>query len=119
MQIEVVKSKIHRVKVTVADLNYIETITIDEALVQGANHIKGEKASVRNVNNGGRFDNVTSKGNNNPGKISISTSAVKKRNKAAIIITLSHVSMDFEDSKNFKYWTIFPNKNTNSLTRIY
>ena len=56
MQIEVVKSKIHRVKVTVADLNYIETITIDAALVQGANHLKGEKASVRNVNNGGRFE---------------------------------------------------------------
>lgn len=118
MQIEVVKSKIHRVKVTVADLNYIEIITIDGALAQGSNHIKGEKASVRNVNNGRRFDNFTSKGNKNPGKISISTFAVIKRNKAAIIITLSCVSMDFEDAKNFKYWTIFPNKNTNFLTRI-
>ena len=101
MQIEVVKSKIHRVKVTGADLNYIGSITIDETLMQAANLIEGEKVSVVNVNNGERFETYVIKGIKNSGDI---------------IIIISYALMDFEEAKNFKPWLVFPNETNNSLT---
>ena len=115
MQIEVVKSKIHRVKVTGADLNYIGSITIDENLMEAANLIEGEKVSIVNVNNGERFDTYVIKGNKNSGEITLNGPAARKVHKGDIIIIMSYALMDFEEAKSFKPWLVFPNENTNSL----
>jgi aspartate 1-decarboxylase len=116
MQIEVVKSKIHRVKVTGADLNYIGSITIDEALMEGANLIEGEKVSVVNINNGERFETYVIKGVKNSGDITLNGPAARKVHKDDIIIIISYALMDFEEAKGFKPWLIFPNETNNSLT---
>ncbi len=116
MQIEVVKSKIHRVKVTGADLNYIGSITIDEILMQSANLIEGEKVSVVNVNNGERFETYVIKGIKNSGDITLNGPAARKVHKGDIIIIISYALMDFEEAKNFKPWLVFPNETNNSLT---
>ena len=91
MQIEVVKSKIHRVKVTGADLNYIGSITIDETLMQSANLIEGEKVSVVNVNNGERFETYVIKGIKNSGDITLNGPAARKVHKGDIIIIISYL----------------------------
>ena len=116
MQIEVVKSKIHRVKVTGADLNYIGSITIDETLMQSANLIEGEKVSVVNVNNGERFETYVIKGIKNSGDITLNGPAARKVHKGDIIIIISYALMDFEEAKNFKPWLVFPNETNNTLT---
>jgi aspartate 1-decarboxylase len=116
MQIEVVKSKIHRVKVTGADLNYIGSITIDETLMEAANFIEGEKVSIVNVNNGERFDTYVIKGTKNSGDIILNGPAARKVQKGDIIIIMSYALMDFEKAKNFKPWLVFPNETNNSLT---
>ena len=116
MLIEVVKSKIHRVKVTGADLNYIGSITIDETLMQAANLIEGEKVSVVNVNNGERFETYVIKGIKNSGDITLNGPAARKVHKGDIIIIISYALMDFEEAKNFKPWLVFPNETNNSLT---
>ena len=116
MQIEVVKSKIHRVKVTGADLNYIGSITIDETLMDAANLIEGEKVSIVNVNNGERFDTYVIKGNRNSGEITLNGPAARKVHKGDIIIIMSYALMEFEEAKTFKPWLVFPNETNNSLT---
>lgn len=116
MQIEVVKSKIHRVKVTGADLNYIGSITIDEALMEAVNLIEGEKVSIVNINNGERFETYVIKGQPNSGEITLNGPAARKVQKDDIIIIISYASMDFEVAKTFKPWIVFPNENDNSLS---
>ena len=116
MQIEVVKSKIHRVKVTAADLNYIGSITIDESLMEAANLIEGEKVSIVNVNNGERFDTYVIKGTKNSGDITLNGPAARKVQKGDIIIIISYGILDFEEAKTFKPSLVFPNENDNSLT---
>ncbi|UPT71810.1 MAG: aspartate 1-decarboxylase [Flavobacterium sp. JAD_PAG50586_2] len=116
MQIEVVKSKIHRVKVTGADLNYIGSITIDEILMEAANLIEGEKVSIVNVNNGERFDTYVIKGTRDSGDITLNGPAARKVHKGDIIIIMSYALMDFEEAKSFKPWLVFPNETNNSLT---
>lgn len=116
MQIEVVKSKIHRVKVTGADLNYIGSITIDEALMSASNLIEGEKVSIVNVNNGERFDTYAIKGARNSGEITLNGPAARKVHAGDIIIIMSYALMDFEEAKIFKPWLVFPNEMDNSLT---
>ena len=116
MQIEVVKSKIHRVKVTGADLNYIGSITIDETLMEASNLIEGEKVSIVNVNNGERFDTYAIKGIKNSGDITLNGPAARKVHKGDIIIIMSYCTMDFEEAKSFKPWLVFPNEINNSLT---
>ena len=116
MQIQVLKSKIHRVKVTGADLNYIGSITIDEALLEASNILEGEKVSIVNINNGERFDTYAIKGEKNSGTITLNGPAARKVQKDDIIIIISYASMDFEEAKTFKPWVIFPNENDNSLT---
>ena len=115
MQIQVVKSKIHRVTVTGADLNYIGSITIDEALMDAANLIEGEKVAIVNINNGERLETYVIKGNRNSGEITLNGPAARKVQKGDIIIIISYASMDFEAAKSFKPWIIFPNETTNSL----
>ncbi len=116
MQIQVLKSKIHRVKITGADLNYIGSITIDEALMEASNIIAGEKVSIVNINNGERFETYAIKGEKNSGEITMNGPAARKVQKDDIIIIISYASMDFEEAKTFKPWIIFPNEKDNSLT---
>lgn len=116
MQIQVVKSKIHRVKVTGADLNYIGSITIDEALMEASNLVEGEKVSIVNINNGERFETYAIKGQKNSGEITLNGPAARKVHKGDIIIIISYATIDFEEAKTFKPWLVFPNENNNTLT---
>ncbi|MFV8365696.1 aspartate 1-decarboxylase [uncultured Flavobacterium sp.] len=116
MQIQVVKSKIHRVKVTGADLNYIGSITIDEALLEASNIIEGERVYIVNINNGERFDTYAIKGEKNSGIITLNGPAARKVQRDDIIIIISYATLEFEEAKTFKPWIIFPNENNNSLT---
>ncbi len=116
MQIEVLKSKIHRVKVTGADLNYIGSITIDEALMDASNLIEGEKVTIVNINNGERFETYVIKGIKNSGEITLNGPAARKVQKGDIIIIISYALMEFETAKTFKPWLVFPNEEDNSLT---
>jgi aspartate 1-decarboxylase len=116
MQIQVLKSKIHRVKVTGADLNYIGSITIDEALLEASNIIEGERVSIVNINNGERFDTYAIVGERNSGIITLNGPAARKVHKDDIIIIISYATLDFEEAKTFKPWIVFPNEKDNSLT---
>ncbi len=116
MQIQVVKSKIHRVTVTGADLNYIGSITIDEALMEASNMIEGEKVSIVNINNGERLETYVIKGNRNSGEITLNGPAARKVQKGDIIIIISYGILDFEEAKTFKPSLVFPNEKDNSLT---
>jgi aspartate 1-decarboxylase len=116
MHIQVVKSKIHRVRVTGADLNYIGSITIDEALLEASNIIEGEKVSIVNINNGERFDTYAIIGERNSGIITLNGPAARKVQKDDIIIIISYATLEFEEAKTFKPWIVFPNENDNSLT---
>ena len=110
MQIEVVKSKIHRVTVTGADLNYIGSITIDEVLMEASNIIEGEKVNIVNINNGERFETYAIKGAKNSGEITLNGPAARKVHKGDIIIIMSYARMDFEKAKTFKPWLVFLTK---------
>ncbi|WP_415060140.1 aspartate 1-decarboxylase [Flavobacterium sp.] len=116
MQIQVVKSKIHRVKVTGADLNYIGSITIDEALMDASNLVEGEKVSIVNINNGERLETYVIKGNRNSGEITLNGPAARKVQKGDIIIIIAYGILDMEKAKTFKPALVFPNENDNSLT---
>lgn len=116
MQIQVVKSKLHRVTVTGADLNYIGSITIDEALMEAANIIEGEKVSIVNINNGERLETYAIKGNRNSGEITLNGPAARKVQRGDIIIIISYGILDFEEAKTFKPTLVFPNEKDNSLT---
>lgn len=116
MQIQVVKSKIHRVTVTGADLNYIGSITIDEALMEAANIIEGEKVSIVNINNGERLETYVIAGNRNSGEITLNGPAARKVQRGDIIIIISYGILEFEEAKSFKPSLVFPNEKDNSLT---
>ena len=115
MNIEVVKSKIHRVKVTGADLNYIGSITIDEDLLDAANIIEGEKVHIVNINNGARLVTYAIKGERGIGEINLNGPAARLVAKDDIVIIISYASMGFEEAKKFKPWLVFPNEKDNSL----
>ena len=115
MQIEVLKSKIHRVKVTGADLNYIGSVTIDEALIEAANLIVGEKVQIVNINNGERFETYVILGEKNSGEIVLNGPAARKVAKDDIIIIISYALMNFEDAKKFSPTVIFPDEKNNRL----
>jgi aspartate 1-decarboxylase len=117
MQIEVLKSKIHRVSVTGAELDYIGSITIDEALLEAANLIVGEKVSVVNVNNGERFETYTIRGERGSGEITLNGPAARKVQRGDIVIIISYATMDFEEAKNFQPTVIFPDEKTNTLIK--
>jgi aspartate 1-decarboxylase len=108
MRIEVMKSKIHRVKITQAELHYVGSITIDEALMNAANLIEGEKVQVVNINNGERLETYVIKGEKNSGTICLNGPAARKAQVGDIVIIISYASLDFEEAKSFKPWLIFP-----------
>lgn len=116
MQIQVVKSKIHRVRVTGADLNYIGSITIDEDLLEAANIIEGEKVQIVNINNGARLETYAIKGSRGSGDITLNGPAARLVQKDDLIIIISYGIMDFEEAKTFNPAIVFPNEETNSLS---
>ena len=115
MFIEVVKSKIHRVPVTEANLNYIGSITIDEDLLDAANLIANEKVSIVNNNNGERFETYIIKGERGSGVVCLNGAAARKAQPGDIIIVMSYAMMDFEEAKTFKPSVVFPDTATNKL----
>lgn len=111
MFIEVFKSKIHRVKVTQAELHYVGSITIDEALIEAANLIEGEKVQIVNVNNGERFETYVIKGERNSGVICLNGPAARKVQLGDIVIIISYAYMTMEEGRNFTPTVIFPDAN--------
>ena len=115
MQIEVLKSKIHRVTVTQADLNYIGSISIDEELMLASNIIEGEKVQVLNISNGERLETYVIKGEKGSGQVSLNGPAARKAQVGDVIIIISYGMMEFEEAKSFNPKVIFPDTTTNRL----
>ncbi len=115
MMIEVLKSKIHRVSVTQANLNYVGSITIDAALLEAANLIAGEKVSIVNNNNGERFETYIIEGERDSGCVCLNGAAARRVAVGDVIIIISYAQMEFEDAKKFKPFVIFPDTTTNKL----
>jgi len=115
MQVQVVKSKIHRVKCTGADLNYIGSITIDEDLMDAANIIQGEKVQIVNNDNGERLDTYVIPGPRNSGEITLNGAAARKVSVGDTLILITYAFMNFEEAKTFKPSLVFPDEATNLL----
>jgi aspartate 1-decarboxylase len=115
MQLEVLKSKIHRVTVTEADLNYIGSITLDPDMMEAANMIEGEKVQIVNVNNGERLETYIIKGERGSKTVCLNGPAARRVAVGDIIIIISYAIMDFEEAKTFKPTLIFPDTKTNSV----
>lgn len=116
MQVEVVKSKIHRVKVTGADLNYVGSITIDEDLMDGANLVQGEKVQIVNNDNGERLETYAIPGPRGSGEITLNGAAARKVAVGDILILIAYTWMEMEEAKNFNPALVFPNESNNLLT---
>ncbi len=116
MNVEIVKSKIHRVKVTGADLNYIGSITIDNDLMDAANILEGEKIHIVNNNNGERFVTYVIPGSRGSGEITVNGAAARKVSIGDILILITYASLNLEEAKIFKPTIIFPNEENNLLT---
>ncbi len=114
MQIEVVKSKIHRVTVTGADLNYIGSITIDEDLMNASKIIEGEKVQIVNINNGERLETYAIKGVRGSKEVCLNGPAARKVQKGDVVIIISYALMELKKAKSFSPTLIFPNED-NSL----
>ena len=115
MNIEVVKSKIHKVSVTEANLQYVGSITIDEDILEAANIIENEKVQVVNINNGERLETYVIRGERGSGEICLYGPAARKVAVGDVIIIISYASMDFEEAKQFKPVLLFPDTETNKL----
>ena len=115
MFIEVVKSKIHKVTVTEANLQYVGSITIDVALMEAANIIENEKVQIVNVNNGERLETYGIKGNRGSGVVCLNGPAARKCAVGDIVIIISYASMDFEEAKKHTPTLVFPDTNTNQI----
>jgi len=115
MQIEVCKSKLHKVTVTEANLQYVGSVTIDEDLMDAANLIEYEKVQVVNVNNGERLETYVIKGERGSGIICLNGPAARKVAVGDVVIIMSYALMDFEEAKAFKPRLVFPDTETNSL----
>ena len=116
MNVEIVKSKIHRVKVTGADLNYIGSITIDKDLMDAANIFEGEKIQVVNNSNGERFITYVIPGSRGSGEITVNGAAARKVSVGDILILITYASLNIEEAKKFKPTIIFPNEENNLLS---
>jgi aspartate 1-decarboxylase len=117
MQIERLKSKIHRVHVTEANLDYVGSITIDRELMEAANLIAGEKVAIVNNNNGHRIETYVIEGERGSGCICMNGAAARLFSVGDIIIIISYAHMDFEEAKTFEPWVIFPDTATNRLVK--
>jgi len=110
MNIEVLKSKIHRATVTGANLNYVGSIAIDENLMDGANLIENERVHIYNINNGERFETYVIKGDRGSGIVSLNGAAARKVQTGDLVIIVSYASMDFEEAKKFVPHIVFPDQ---------
>jgi aspartate 1-decarboxylase len=108
VRIEVLKSKIHRAKITQAELHYVGSISIDEDLLDAANMIEGEKVTVVNVNNGERLETYIIRGERGSGMVCLNGPAARKAQVGDIVIVISYASMKFEKAKTFRPTIIFP-----------
>ena len=117
MVIEILKSKIHRVHVTEANVDYVGSITIDEALMEASNIICGEKVQVVNVTNGERLETYAIPGERESGVICLNGAAAHKAKVGDIVIIISYAQMDFEEAKAFKPNVVFPDTATNHLVK--
>ena len=115
MKIQILKSKIHRVKVTGADLNYIGSVTIDRDLMDASNIIAGEKVQIVNINNGERLETYVIPGKRQSGEITLNGPAARKVAKGDVIIIIAYAAMELEEAKSFEPSVIFPNEENNSL----
>ncbi|MGG8497386.1 aspartate 1-decarboxylase [Tenacibaculum sp. TC6] len=116
MLVQVVKSKIHRVKVTGADLNYIGSITIDEDLMDAAGIIEGERVQIVNNNNGERLETYAIPGPRGSGEITLNGAAARRVQRGDVLILIVYAFMELEEAKNFKPKLVFPNEVDNTLT---
>ena len=119
MKIEVLKSKIHRVKVTQAELNYVGSITIDEDLLEASNIIQNEKVQIVNVNNGERFETYAIKGPRGSGVICLNGPAARKVQVGDVVLVIAYAIMDFEEAKLYKPTIIFPNENNQLPVMVF
>ena len=110
MHIQVLKSKIHRVKITQAELHYVGSITIDEDLMDAANLIENEKVQVVNVNNGERLETYVIKGERGSGQVCLNGPAARKAAVGDIVIIISYAGMELEEAKIYKPTLIFPDE---------
>lgn len=110
MQIQILKSKIHRVKVTQAELHYVGSITIDEALMEAANILEHEKVQIVNINNGERFETYVIKGLRDSGTICLNGPAARKVQVGDVVIVISYASMNIEEARIWKPTVIFPDQ---------
>ncbi|MDD6131739.1 MAG: aspartate 1-decarboxylase [Muribaculaceae bacterium] len=117
MNIEVLKSKIHRVTVTEANLNYIGSITIDSDLLDAANILPNERVYIVDNNNGERLDTYVIPGERGSGVICLNGAAARKVQPGDVVIIMAYASMDFEEAKSFKPSVIFPDTKTNKLIK--
>ena len=117
MNIEVLKSKIHRVTVTEANLNYIGSITIDRDLLDAANILPNERVYIVDNNNGERLDTYVIPGERGSGVICLNGAAARKVQPGDVVIIMAYASMDFEEAKSFKPSVIFPDTKTNKLIK--
>ncbi len=115
MNIEVVKSKIHKVTVTDANLQYVGSITIDEDLMEASNIIENEKVQVVNINNGERLETYVIKGERGSGEVCLNGPAARKVAVGDVVIVIAYGSLDFEEAKSFEPNIIFPDTATNKL----
>jgi aspartate 1-decarboxylase len=110
MHIQLLKSKIHRVKITQAELHYVGSITIDEALMEAANIIENEKVQIVNINNGERLETYVIKGERDSGQVCLNGPAARKAQVGDVVIIISYASMNVEEAKKFKPTIIFPDE---------
>ena len=115
MFIEVCKSKIHKVKVTEANLQYVGSITIDEDLMDAANIIENEKVQIVNINNGERLETYVIKGERASGQVCLNGPAARKVQVGDVVIIISYASMDFEEAKKHRPSLVFPDTETNRI----
>lgn len=110
MHIQLLKSKIHRVKITQAELHYVGSITIDEDLMDAANLIENEKVQIVNVNNGERLETYVIKGKRGSGQVCLNGPAARKAQVGDIVIIISYCSMEFQEAKRYHPVIIFPDE---------
>ncbi|MDO5510498.1 MAG: aspartate 1-decarboxylase [Weeksellaceae bacterium] len=115
MLIQVFKSKIHRVRVTGAELNYVGSITLDEALIEAAGIVVGERVQIVNINNGERFETYVIKGQRNSGEVTLNGPAARRVAKGDLIIIIAYGYMSVDEAMEFQPKLVFPNEETNLL----
>jgi len=115
MTIEVLKSKLHRVTVTEANLHYVGSVTIDEDLMDAANLVAGEKVTIADVDNGERLETYVIRGERGSGVIGLNGAAARKVHRGDVVIIMSYARMELEEARGFTPWVVFPDTETNRI----